>query len=519
MSVGYNQFQLQKETGLHPEGTVMLVGAALDGPPQAPFYLKEGVAPHEVLGQSPLADAYVAAKDAGATSILAYRINGKKSEAILKDSQDREIIQFHSISASSLYNTIQLILYPTHLYVVGTTGKVRSYFFDRHPTARELAYAINRDAFYGLVEFEATVLDEYRTLSNLVSVAETLLFKGGDEEVQYINHRDPQSESPTHAETVTALLKERLKVSLFGEDPEDIEERTPVGELGVLPFGVMVLCDMFHDDDEEFTEMLGSFCENKTRDTGYGTVGVIGTRPIYPEVIDPGEADEDGDVVAETVDFDETVRVRALELVSLSESLSDMEAYKYVQVVIGHTEYVESTNSAVPIAYAYAATQAVKPYYTMMSNKQIAGFGKLNYQFGKEDIALLTRNGYTCIVPSIRRGFVPFYATSFSKDTTSTKAKPHNLRISQHISSMLTEELDRLIGNRQDTLSIKESMETANELLAALIQDGIIRDFTLSYQLTENNTLLSLEVSFTPFSEVKSISSVATISFPKGVME
>lgn len=508
MSTGYNDFSLVREGALSPEHTVVLVGAALDGPAQTPFALASGADPHKVLGKSPLADAYVAARQAGNDNIVAYRLNGVHATASLKSANNEEVLVFTSVSASSFYNGIEAVVYPTHLFVRNTDGRSRSYFFDKHPTARDLAYAINRDAYYGLLEFNARTVDEYRFLANLVELPSDVLFTGGSEEEHYLNYRDPMSLQARDAGTVVPLLKARLQTALFGEDAEDILERKPSSELGVLPYGAIVLCDLFHDDDAELTEMLGAFCRNKTQEMGFGSIGVIGVRPIYPEVVDEGES----------VDFRETVHGRVLELAALSQSLPDTEAYKYVQVVVGHAGYATSTESAVSVAYAYAAVQANALPQVMMSNKALPGFGKLNYEITKEDIALLTANGYICTVPSVRRGFVPFYAISYSKEKDSLLAKPHNLRISQHVSQLLVEHLDTLVGSNHNPLTLTDTIEAAQELLDELIADKVIRSYELRHALSERNTVLSVDVALMLFSEVRAVNSVAVIAFPKGVV-
>lgn len=491
-----------------PEQTVVLVGAALDGPAHTLFTLHDKTNPHKALGKSPLADAYVAAREAGNSNIVAYRLNGVHATAVLKNAADEEVMVFTSISAATVSNDIQLTVYPTHLFVQNTKGRSRSYFFDKHPTARDLAYAINRDAFYGLVEFNAQTINEYQALEGLVDIASEVLFTGGNSEEHYLNYRNPTNPQARDEEVVVSLLKAQLEVALFGEDLRDIAERKPSSELGVLPFSVIVLCDMFHDDNPELTEMLGSFCLNKTQEVGFGCIGVLGNRPIYAEVMDEGES----------MAFTETVETRLLELAALSQSLEDQEAYKYVQVVIGHTGYLESTEEAVPVAYAYAAVQANADSHVMMSNKRLAGFGKLNYQLSKENIALLTANGYICTVPSVRRGFVPFYAISYSKDKASLLAKPHNLRTSQYVSYLLVEHLDGLIGSTYNPLTIEETLKAARALLDELIAEKVMRSYELRHELLEQRTVLNVDVAFTPFSEVRSVNSIAVISFPKGVV-
>lgn len=505
---GYSQFSIIQELSVEQESVLMLVGAALDGPSNTPFEVHLDADPYKVLGQSPLADAYHAARQAGTTNIMAYRINGIHSTAILKDKDGIELVEFRTVSAASKYNDIQIVVYPTHIFVVGLNNTSRSYFFDKVRTTTELIYAINRDAHYGLIDFIAIGLKDYVPLAGIVEAPTTVLFNEGDDEAYLIPSRDPRSEAPTDISTSIPALKERLVNALFGSNETDIRERIPGGELGALPYGIIAVCDMYHDDDPELTEMLGSFCMNKTADSGSGCIGVIGVKPIFPEVVDEGDE----------VDFDDTIKTRVTELVNLSQSLPDTEAYKYVQVVVGHTGYMKSLESAVSVAYGFAATQALFRYNTMMTNKQISGLGKLNYEIRKEDIALLTANGYTCIVPSIRRGFVPFYSTSYSKDKESVMARPHNLRISQYVSRMIAEKLDGLIGNTYSVLSVKTAIETAEKELIDLVKTSVLKDYELSYEFIRDTYSLNLDVSLSTFSEVQAISSSVTISFPRGVM-
>ena len=504
---GYSQFSIIQELPVQQESIVMLVGAALDGPSNTPFEIHLNAEAHEVLGKSPLADAYHAARQAGANNIMAYRINGTHATAILKDKDGVELVELRSVSAASKYNDIQVVIYPTHIFVVGLNNTSRSYFFDKVRTTTELIYAINRDAHYGLIDFTAVGIKDYVPLTGIVDTPTTVFFNGGDDEAHLIPSRDPRSEAPTDISTSIPTLKERLVNALFGSNERDIQERTPGGELGALSYGVIAVCDMYHDDDPELTEMLGSFCMNKTKDSGSGCIGVIGVKPIFPEVVDEGDE----------VDFDDTIKTRVTELVNLSQSLPDTEAYKYVQVVVGHTGYVKSLENSVSTAYAFAATQSLFRYHTIMTNKQISGFGKLNYEIRKEDIALLASNGYTCIVPSIRRGFVPFYSTSYSKDKESVMARPHNLRISQYVSRMISEKLDGLIGNTYSVLSVKAAIEATKEELIELVKAKVIKDYELSYEFVSDTYSLNLEVALSTFSEIQAVSSSVTISFPKGV--
>lgn len=516
MSTTLEHFNIVNQQVVSPETTVMLVGTALDGPSGVPFQLKKSTDPYEALGFSPLAQAYDAARRVGAGTILAYRINGMPSTAVIKDMNNQEIVSFKTVSSSEIYNGISMILFPDHLYITNTTGTTRSYFFDKYPTVRDLVYGINRDAFYGLVEFQAESINEYTKLLNLVSNPTDVIFSGGQSESQLIHSRNPLSNDHSDSSIITPIIKTKIETALFGEDSRDVSEREPSSELGILPYGVIVLCDIFHDDtihdattntdvNAGFTEMLGAFCLNKTKEAGKGCIGVIGTRPIYPDTAD------------DPMDFNDVIHQRAVDLLNITGSIQDTEAYKYVQVIVGHTYYPQSSMESISLAYAYGATEALLPYNTIMSNKSIVGVTKLNYEMTKEDVALLSANGYTCIVPSIRKGFVPYYSVSYTKDTGSLTSRPHNIRISQYVSAVLTEELDSLIGSEYTNLSVKNAIDGANQLLNELVDSGVIKDYGLDYGLDDTNTILSVDASLTPISEITAIHSIATLSFPREV--
>jgi hypothetical protein len=504
MSTTLEHFSIVNQVNIAPETTVVLVGTALDGPANVPFQLYENVDPYVALGFSPLAHAYSAARRAGASRVVAYRINGIHSVATVKDENGNELFSLKTVSAADYYDDIHVVLYPDHLTVVNTDGATsRSYWFDKYPTVDDLVYGLNRDAYYGLIEFNAELINQYAPMMNAVSTETNVVFTDGDDEANFVFERDPSSLSYANPTDLNAdggslmiSLKAKLANALFGEDPDNVAGRLPYGDLASMQYGIIVLVDMFHDDDAEITEMLGSFCMNKTLEMEVGCIGVIGTRNLY--------ADDD-------------VHQRALDLVSLTESLADTEAYKYVQVIVGHTTYPESNGESVSCAYAFGAIQAMLPYNTMMSNKAIYGIRNLNFALSKEDVALLSGNGYTCIVPSIRRGFVPFYSNSYSKDSTAATSRPHNVRISQHISSAIANEVDSLIGSEYTILSVKNAIDGAKSLLSDLQTANVIKNYGIDYSLTDNNTSLTIEVSFTPISEITAISSVTTLTFPREV--
>lgn len=499
MAVTRKHFEIVSKIEIAPHNTLVLVGAALNGPSFVPFTLFEESNPYEVLGACPLADAYLSARRAGVDYIVLYRINGSHAEAKIKclEGTPQDVLYLRSVAASETYNNIHVIAYPNHLFVKNTDGTQRSYFYNKYPTAYDLAYAINLDAEYGLIEFTAQAIVPDFPMSNLTTTAMDVAFTGGSSDSNYV----PDRSGSADMDWVSSLLKEKLKVALFGEDVLDQDERMPNSELGFLHFGVIALVDMFHDDDPEFTEMLGSFCLNKTKVNGFGCIGVIGTKPIY---------EEDG------VSMKDAVSARVQEWLAHGPAVPAPEAMNYVQVVVGDTQLPESNGRVVSVAYAYAATQAAIPYYVMMTNKSI-GIGSLRYTLGKEDVETLTAKGYICVVPSVRRGLVPYRATTFTSEKNSLLSKPHHIRISQFITYTISDGLDNLLGGNVRFLNLKDLTEWTKEVLDELVNEGVIRDYSFKYEPVSESEL-QLQLSFTPYSEIEAVYSVTTLSIPQGAI-
>lgn len=488
-------FEIISQVTTEPEGTVVLVGAALDGPAYLPFSLKRDVNPVEALGDSPLAHAYNAAREAGALDIIAYRLNGRHAKGSISNLDEVKLIDLTSVSAATQYNETAITVYSTHLHIKNIDERSTSYFYEKYVNVEELVHAINQDAYYGLVDVNATAVEPYLPLENMAIDRRSVFLNGGDSEDYLITTRDPAIEFPSDTSHVLSVLKERLTVALFGEDPDSIAKRLPDSTLGLMRYGVIVVCDIYHDDDPEFTEILGSFSFNKMKEMDAGCIAVIGTKPLF-------EGQED---------------TRVANLLSLSQARTGDEWHRYVQVVVGDAFYSLTEQKPVSLAYGYAALQSVSSAQIMLSNKKISGITKLNSQISKEDIALLSANGYTCIVPSIRRGYVPYLSSSYSRESASLVSRPHCIRTSQYVSRLVTEQLDFLIGDNYTTLTLKDTMKIVEELLDELVNQKVMRSYNLSHELTENNTVLSVEVSLVPFSEVRAIKSIAVVTVPQGV--
>lgn len=496
MNVNRHCFEIVNQADWYSsENTVVIIGAALDGPAGVPILVNDKYDPIDLFGKSPLSDAYTAVRRATTSKIITYRMNGIHSTATIT-SGTQDVIKFTSISAGVKYNDIAITVNPDYIYIDETAvgGSTRSYFFDQYPTAYDLAYGINRDSFYGLVSFRAESLVTNFTMMNVVSTQTFINFDEGSDEEEFFIDRTIENPSDYYS----ATMKQRLIETLFGSDPDDQAEFVPNGSLSILNYGVIVLADMFHDESQDYADLLGNFCLNKSKMTDSGCIGVIGTSPLYDT-------------------SDTSILAKVDNLNSIASIAEVAEQDKYVQIVVGDSFY-SNDMPLIPNAYSYAGAQSFYPYSIMMTNKKISGFGYLNWQISKEDIALLLANGYICIVPSIRRGFVPYQSSTYYKDKTSPMSKPHCVRISLYAAKSLMFGFDGLVGSVSNYYTEKEIIKTAENILQEMVNEGAIQSFAVTCDFTPGDKEVTINTSVVPYSEITAVNTSTTIAFPREVI-
>lgn len=612
-------FELVNQVYDQPDNTLMLIGSALDGPSQIPFKIRGDINPYDALGDCKMADAYYSALASGLENIILYRINGSHAEAFIKPTyREQPVIHIESVSAADEFNKVIIRVFIDHIYIIASDETGRVYSFDDYPTAADITYAINRDSEYGLVEVSAKALDPNFKMLGIVDETTDISLTGGNDEAELIPLRE---ENPDISFTISNI-KERLLECLFGLDKDDQADRNPNSVIGSMNYGVICLVDIFHDDDKEITEILGSFCLNKTRQLGTGTLGVIGTSPILEpteediklkydslmldkgiehreyfiipseeeapptlnvtlEQNDTGEWEahlnttnfiisDEGLYSGEEIDYDEgyadiyidgkkvdpaynniysvgdlrpgdhkvkvslksydhrfflykgeviektvEVTIAGDELVKAREV--DPDALYYVQVVVGDGRLI-NVDRVISNAYSYAATQALIPYHASMTNKSLSGISKIHWKFRKEDIATLSGNGYTCIVPSIRKGIVAFSSISYGKKDASVLSKPQYLRLAQNVVSALHEDLEEYIGSTYEALLQNDVQDKAEEMLEELIEDKSIKTYTFEMSFSEDRRSAVIHIGLVPFSEIEAVHSVTSVSFQEGVI-
>lgn len=530
MAVNKSQFRIVDYVESTPENTMVLIGTGLDGPAHIPYQLNDGVNVYDVLGPTPLANAYSQAYKAGVTDIILYRVNGSHSTSTLRfrnaDDTFTDVLGFKSVSANDLYNSfasngdvnqIKVEIDGTMLTVTRSDGTKRAYYLKNYTSSNSLADALNIDYEYGLIEFETTVLSQGFRLDNFSDdTAYTALFEGASTEDNLIINR-LDAVNPA----IIAELKTRVKVALFGESEEDQANGEPNSLLGYMDFGGIAVADIFYEDDTDIAYLLGLFCQNKSAYSGHGCISVVGTTPLL-------------DTSAEALETKKTNLYNLSPIVKFrspsglgsggteTEVATAVNPLNYVQVVVGDTNII-SQISQVPtpfsVAFAYLGTMLSLNYFSNVTNKTLTGVNNLTYEFSKEVIDNLASNGYISIVASVRRGYVPYLAiTAVGKDSKSSFRKPHYIRISQHIGRLLNDNLDSLVGSTKQENTMIEVTKTVEELMQVLVDSGAIRGYSVACEYSNYNTVLTVSVAFTPYSDIETVTSVTTLPLGQGVI-
>lgn len=294
----------------------------------------------------------------------------------------------------------------------------------------------------------------------------------------------------------------------------------PNSILGLLDYAAFGVTDLFYEDDPEVASILGSFCMNKPAYSGHGCLSVMGTTPLY----DPTEER----VVSKArnlMDLSPLVRFQDPGGIGNGSEVQEVNAVlplNYVQIVTGDTPTIAqlgALDEPFSLAFAYLGSLVSSNYYTNVTNKSLVGITEMSYEFSKEVIDNLAANGYISIVSSIRRGYVPYLAvTAVGKSSKSSYKKPHYIRIAQQIGRLLNENLDYLVGTNKDGNTKTNVTGRIHELMQNLVDSGVIRGYSLVCEFSNHDTMLNVSVSFTPYSDVESVSSTTILPLGQGVI-
>lgn len=513
------QFE-RAHNALIPESTLVLIGTALDGPSRIPFRINQNLDIHGILGDSPLSRALESASRSGSADIILYRLNGEHATCNVTHTivnaetgleQKETILSLRSVSANNDVNDILISVDGYTFTATDTQGITRTYSLGVYKTAAELAYAINRDAHYGLLEFEVISYEDHFPMNAFMGEYQFMsVFQGGSSGIELIPNRSGEQD----IQPVLTNLKASLLSALFSDDVLDQEAHEINTELGLVDFGLICLVDMFHDDEGmDFAKILGNFCLSKTERLGQGCLGVIGTKPIL-------------DKTTELIENQITTLVRLSQEERMGQSVADSNPYldkdvdyrSHIQIVVGDSLIATPFGYHMQsLAYAYAGLQAFTPIQNSLTNKKITGFDRLSHEFSKEHVDSLSANGYISIVSSIRKGFVTYKSFTYLAKDTSYYNRPNVVRITHYVSRYLVESLRDIVGQNVTRLTKTVIEQRALDVTSRLLTPEIVKSYSVKVEIASRSEV-NVRLEILPYSEVSKISSIVKIPYPRGVV-
>lgn len=495
----YNQgrpFLLEEEA----KGKVLLVGTAYDGIPRQGFKLKKGQLPEEVLGDCELAHAYTTCLRGGLTEedVFLYRLNGVRGSMVLTDlNTNRQLLEIFSIGASDLDETIQVMVSEAGLFIEKetTTGvESRSFLFSDYRTSKELVAGIQRAADFSLIEVDARLLHNQSLSTSLFSYQSYPFFQADGQEVHV---RTEETDEAVFSQWYEEQLEKEL-----------IDEMNEVGEIYSVPAECVVFVDIHPEERPTVLGKIGRFCALKTDETKLFTLGVLNTNQIpgkqeEEEFID---VDEEGNLIdAEGLPYvfdpyeERDAQFERLDALAL---FPKEEGYQNIHVVIGNHDAGERF---IGVHSAYAAMYVQNFFHKSATNKELQGIGELLYDLQKKELVRLESNGYTCIVPSVRRRAIAKKSQHFyTYESSRYEVQPHLLRLSYEISRVVIGEMERYIGE-PNTTDIKVSEANLRTILDAYIENSIIRGYDIALERTEIEKI-ELTLNLSVFGSVEKVS-------------
>lgn len=459
------------------ESYFVLVGFTYNGPVNTPFTIKDSADPYKVLGNSTLADSYVSAKQAGANPLV-LRLNGSHATQEIKDKNGTVLFSLRSVEATDSCNEIVVHLFPDHITIKGLYGD-RTYLFSENRTVNELEHSLNLDTRYGLGEVLLESVEPMALTSSITDKPYQLYLENGNDGDDLVPSYDK-----IHSEI---FYQEQLRLLTEALLEEDDTEYSHTGEL--IPYNIdsIVLCDIPHEKCPEAITVLSKFCESKTTEQSSFCSGLIGSFYFADREADNSEGIQD--------------------LVAKGNKGRTESYYIHGEVVVG-TQFAHIREEEfMPVVASYAAMRYLSPVHIASTNKEISTISTLLSSFRKEDVAMLTSNGYTCIVPSIRKGHVAFKSVNFIENQRLISSRPHYSRSIYHYTTYILSELDSMVGSTLNRLQTARIDTVMNEKIREIVEDLKIYK-SIEYDIRVSNyDSIHLNMSFLPYGELESVQS------------
>lgn len=445
------------------ENAIVIIGVASIGPAMIPVYLTPANDVVRIFGEnSEITNTCIEAFEAGASNVIAIRMNGVSSTLTFLDNQGEKAIIFKSISAEGNSDNCRIAVMETEdgLVVVGVYGKdsnlEREYTLPRTTPISTLCSRINRDALYGYVSILATPIKNI-TVSDLDKTNEFGLFMdGGSDESSLFQ--------------LEILNKLEIVYGMIESLAFDILIPLPVR---YLEFEMIWIGEKI--ERINLYNQLSDFCRLRAA-AGMPIISLIQT-------------------------FDEISNNTDSILNKYEELLDSMDFSQYIIPISGGLRS--------PVSYISSGIGVVSGFLNALPvesspiNKTIhRGLG-LKYHLTSSELATMKALKVSCFTSSIRRGVVLFNENTSAYNQESPFASIRNIRLVNFITRKCTALFDSHIGDTTPT-PFNVITSKIESLFDGFRSDNIISDYQYTVRVDES-TKVTIEIEVVPYGQIESV--------------
>lgn len=458
--------------GRESRGRIALVGYAADGPVGRPFTLVEGVDPEQVLGTCELAEAFRLALASGLAyeSIVLVRLNGEHGSESLLHSDGRALLRLASIGANDRDNGIVAMVMNGVLTIRREEGEgvvwARTYRLEDHGSVDALCVAIERERLLGFHEVQATVIENLQLGASDWMEGERAFYTAMSEEFL----SDPFIVSDEYA---AEQFVERAGRYLIDEEG--------LLEGGQLEVEAIQFVGIRPDHDLRCLEIAGRIAEQLS-EGGIVTVAGFDASMLPSKVV---LVDEDG-IMEDGSPTDDLLTEEGEAALRYDEARSRMSLLSGASIEASGDVFVFYGRAQAEGFQVGVGTSALARFVQLMEDQELRNKPldvpyAFPYELGKEELAWLEGSGYTCIVPSVRRGPVVHrlcrlhtYKEDMREDVTTRRLLSF---MALDLEENLSEWIGSLGGQQEEEISRR-----VEERLIAFQSRGWIRDARFSVE-------------------------------------
>ncbi|UOE58088.1 hypothetical protein [Cytobacillus oceanisediminis] len=460
---------------------LVLAGFSLNGPVGTPFGLRDGVDPYEVLGNCPMAENLVIARQYGITPLI-LRLNGTHGEAtLMHEEQGVPVLRFKTVEAHDECNNIMIHLFPTHMVVKGLYTSY-SYYFADYKNLHEMVFAINQHHAFAQGEIEVEILNAL-PLSGLCITEKYLSFENADDGYHYMT-------TPEDTEDKMQMQLELLRGSMIEGEGNDLYY---AGELIGYTTDTVVFTDIpYEKAPAALTSIFGEFAKAKTEEQNLFCSVIIGSDYFSGPRLDENEED--------------TYTGAVLALLDYKNQLAEGTYLQHIEVVLGSQDAINAEKGAVSCAASYASMRFSQlKFYESATNKGLPTVGSLlSKELEQDEVAKLSGSGYICIVPSIKKGFVPFSSKNLYSQYP-LFSKPNYLRSIHYDVRRITGFFNQHIGEPLSITLLQSILQQVNTFSEELLDNHPLYKNLFIEVIDYSPQQVSLSLAFELYGEVESI--------------